>query len=75
MGLFSKKLNSNEYEELVKRIASLEAEIPKLTTLMHSLRGIINRKIGFEDLEDPENSKKTKDIKEGVLLPNEHGLA
>lgn len=67
---WKKKLNSDEYQQLIKRIVELEAEQGKIITLMNSLRGIVNRR-----LSGSENQEETEDLKNGVLLPDEHGIS
>ncbi len=61
-----KNLSSEEYEKLVKRIIGLEADVGALRTkienassLVSSLRGLVNRKIGkvSESDEEEENEK------------------
>jgi hypothetical protein len=59
MGIFSKKLNSDEYEKLLKRIVELETERMLLSekydilfTSMSSLRGFVNRKVNSEEKEE-----------------------
>lgn len=60
MFFFKKKINSEEYEKLSKRITDAESDIDKLTSKFMSLRGLIHRKAtGDLDLE-PEPVKETK---------------
>ncbi len=68
-----KNLASGEYEILLKRIIGLEADIGSLrakiesqSSLVASLRGLVNRKIGksLGDDEDPTESNINN-----VLLP------
>ena len=68
-----KRFGSKEYEELLRRIITLEIEKDKIFNLMNSLRGLINRKFGdeggSEGEEETEEKSKSKDFKGGVLLP------
>ena len=52
----TKKLNSDEYEKLTKRIIVVEADVERVRNLLDnlrssvsSLRGIVNRKLGGKD--------------------------
>ena len=52
-----KKLTSDEYEKLIKRIITLEADVERVRNILDnlgssvaSLRGIFNRKIGGKDV-------------------------
>lgn len=75
MGIFSReKVSSEEAEELKKRIIivstdveMLKSKLAALSTNMTSLRSTVNRNFGDEE--------ETKDLKEGVILPDDHGLA
>lgn len=73
MGIFSKRsveMESKEYGDLSKKIADLDtrvtavaAKADQLSTLVASLRGIINRKISNEEVEE------SKDLNNPVILP------
>lgn len=67
MGFFgsNKKLNSEEYEKLAKRITNTETDIDKLTSKFMSLRGLIHRKF-TGDLELNEDSDKKEVIDDGL---------
>lgn len=59
MGLFSKKLTSDEYEKVLKKISELNAEVAllrseqeALKTNQNSLRGMINRRFGGEQTKE-----------------------
>ncbi len=58
MGFFGKKkLNSEEYEKLSKRITDIETTIDKLHSSFMSLRGLIHRKsTGDIELETSEKA-------------------
>lgn len=60
MGFFGskKKLNSEEYEKLSKRLTDVESAIDKITSSFMSLRGLIHRKF-TGDLEPGEDLKKS----------------
>jgi len=73
MSIFSRntKLNSEEYEKLIKRFAELESTLTKiqgeleaLKTNQNSLRGLVNRKIGGIKEEE-----ETQGINNPVILP------
>ncbi len=66
---WKKKFGSKEYEELLRRIITLEVEKDRVFNLMNSLRGLVNRKFGTENGEEEEEKSKSKDFKGGVLLP------
>lgn len=78
MGLFSKKLNSKEYADLNSRLCFVEGKldlclqkIEIITTNVNSLRSTVNRNVfGADDSKKEE----TKNLKESVLLPDEHGI-
>ena len=56
MAFFSnKKINSEEYDKLSKRITDVESEIDKLVSKFMSMRGLIHRKFtgDLESAEDP----------------------
>lgn len=62
MGIFTKKVNSDEYEKLRKKITEntglieeLGVKFEQLKVNMNSLRGLVNRKIKPED--EDENIK------------------
>lgn len=54
---FKRKINSDEYEKLSKRITDIESDIDKLTSKFMSLRGLIHRKF-TGDLEPAESSEE-----------------
>ena len=64
MGIFSKKLGSNEFEILLRKIVLvvsdidlLKSKFANIDTNMNSLRGLINRKFGnYEEAEEDLNS-------------------
>ena len=61
---FKKKLNSEEYEKLSKRITDIEVTIDKLHSSFMSLRGLIHRKATGDielDSKDPEKSEMIDD--------------
>ena len=67
----NKKINSEEYELLSKKISTiatatdeLKAQIEILKTNMTSLRGVINRKINPEEADE----KKSKDVDLGIFI-------
>ncbi len=53
---FKKRMNSDEYEKLAKRISDLEIEQTKLFEKFMSLRGLIHRK-ATGDIEFKEKEK------------------
>lgn len=67
-----KKLQSEEFEILLKRVITLEAELQTIRNKVeavdsnnHSLRGLVNRKLGRvkeEDDMESENSLKNDDL-------------
>ena len=67
MGLFSfrKKINSEEYEKLAKRIVDVEVMIDKLNSSFMSLRGLIHRKATGDFDLDPEK-KSPPGIDDGL---------
>lgn len=75
MGIF-KRVNSEEYEKLLKKfieldaeIKSLRAEVAALQSNQNSLRGLVNRR-GYQQ-EKEEISETETNIKPKVLLsPN-----
>ena len=64
MGFFNKKINSQEYEKLSKRITDIESALDKLHSSFMSLRGLIHRKATGDFDLDPE--KKTPAIDDGL---------
>lgn len=79
MGIFSKSINSEEYEKLSKKITDLAADVEDLkkkfaviTTNMSSLRGLINRRIGGD--QDVDDSEETKGLNNPVILPENGSL-
>lgn len=69
MGIFSRNINSVEYEKLLKKQLEVSAELEELkkkfeiiTTNFNSLRGLINRRIGVKE--------ETQDINNPVILPD-----
>lgn len=64
---FKKKLNSEEYEKLSKRITDAESDIDKITSKFMSLRGLVHRKFTGDPEELKEDPGK-KDLKQNVLL-------
>lgn len=74
MNFWNKKVNSDEYEKLHKKITELSVEISELTAKIRliqsdnsNLRGQFNRKLsGLKKEETPE---ETKDINNPVILP------
>lgn len=76
MGIFSKKINSDEFEQLSKKITALVGDVEELkkkfeilTTNYNSLRGLVNRKIG-----GVEETTQSKDINNGMFLPDNGAL-
>jgi len=65
---FKKKLNSDEYEKLSKRLTDVESDIDKLTSKFMSLRGLIHRKF-TGDLELDEDKDKKDNSKNPQLVP------
>jgi hypothetical protein len=70
----NKKINSEEYEKLFKRITELESKIDiassnceNLKSTVSSLRGLVNRKIAGE-----ETKEETNDLNNPIILPD-HG--
>lgn len=56
---FKKKLNSEEYEKISKRITDIESTLDKLHSSFMSLRGLIHRKAtGDFDLDSKDPEKK-----------------
>lgn len=74
MGIFSKKLNSSEFEILLKKIVLVVSDIDLLKskfaamdTNMNSLRGLVNRKFGDygeveEDIKSPDGLDSLRQI-------------
>jgi hypothetical protein len=61
MSFFSRSLNSDEFEQLNKKLISaiseienIKAKIEALNTNQNSLRGLINRKIGGEAKQEED---------------------
>jgi len=77
MGIFfKKKLGSDEYEDLIKKIIKVQGDIDLLTaklsaleTNQNSLRGLVNRKFGNydeeEDLSSSDGLDELRRIKHG----------
>lgn len=73
----SKKLNSSEYEYVLKRIAEinqnvekLSAELKGLQTNYDNLRGQFNRKLsGIKKEEEQTGMEEEKSINNPVILP------
>ena len=70
-----KNLPSDEYESLSKKITDLSQQIQQLKSglteqesLLHSLRGLVNRKISGTKKEE-ENDEEEKGINNTVILP------
>ena len=64
---FKKKINSEEYEKLSKRITDVESALDKLHSSFMSLRGLIHRKAtGDLDLHGPDGKKSGQDIDDGL---------
>ena len=65
MGLFGfkRKINSDEYEKLSKRITDIESDIDKFTSKFMSLRGLVHRK--FTGEIPIEEAKETGHIEDG----------
>ncbi len=64
---FKKKLNSDEYEKLAKRLTDLESSLDKLHSAFMSLRGLIHRKAtGDFELKDPEKKRSPDRIDDGL---------
>ena len=69
-----KNLASDEYETILKRIIGLEADIGSLrakiesqSSLVSSLRGLVNRKIGKSpEIDEPEETGRDLN---NMLLP------
>ena len=66
----NKRLTSDEYETIIKRVITLEADMDRIKALfdnirtsVSSLRGIINRKIGGAD--DRTDSPTPSGIEDG----------
>jgi len=69
LGLFgfgSKKINSQEYEKLSKRITDIESTLDKLHSAFMSLRGLIHRKATGDFDLDPKGTEKTERIDDGL---------
>jgi len=74
MNFFNKKLNSEEYEKLSKKITELSADLNELSSKVRiiqsdnaNLRGQFNRKLS--GIKKDEDVEETQDINKGVLLP------
>lgn len=69
MGFFSfkKKLNSDEYEKLSKRLTDIESQLDKLHSSFMSLRGLIHRKFtGDLELDPTKAPEKIGRIDDGL---------
>ena len=62
---FKKKVNSEEYEKLSKRITDVESALDKLHSSFMSLRGLIHRK-ATGDIELPDGKKSGQAIDDGL---------
>lgn len=63
----NKALTSEEYEKLARICADLQNKCDHLEQLVRSLRGLVNKKLGFE-LTEPV--KQNERVINDVLLPN-----
>lgn len=64
---FKKRINSDEYEKLAKRITDVETLIDKLHSSFMSLRGLIHRKAtGDFELEKNTGKKTPGQIDDGL---------
>lgn len=73
MVFFSSRVNSDEYEKLLKRIAEiandisqLNSKVAALITNQNSLRGLVNRKIG-EEVEKDSYDNSGVILKDGAI--------
>ena len=59
---WKRKINSDEYEKLSKRITDLESELDKAISKLMSLRGLIHRKAtGDFDFNEEKKEKLPSD--------------
>lgn len=73
----NKKVNSDEYEKLAKKITDLSSSVDELTAKIRiitsdvsNLRGLFNRKLtGIKKEEQVQEEEETKDINNTVILP------
>ena len=79
MNFWNKKINSEEYEKLSKKLIELSNEIGELSSKIKlvqsdnaNLRGQFNRKLlGFKKEETPqENTEESQGINNPVILPD-----
>ena len=67
MGFFgSKRMNSEEYEKLMKRITDIESTQDKLHSAFMSLRGLIHRKATGDITLEPDDEKKKVPFDDGL---------
>lgn len=62
---WKRKINSDEYEKLSKRITDLEVELDKFTGRFMSLRGLIHRK-ATGDFELRDSKDEIPSIDDGM---------
>ncbi len=63
---FKKKLNSEEYEKLSKRLTDIESALDKLHSSFMSLRGLIHRKATGDFTLDSKDPDKREMIDDGL---------
>lgn len=67
----NKQLNSIEYIQISKEIIVLTARLEAQEQLVKSLRGLVNRKIGYDGNDPQEKNEKQTNLNGTVFLsPN-----
>ena len=79
---FKKNLNSEEYEKLLKKLVDVEAklsvvstELEQLKTNQNSIRGLINRKLNPEKVDEVVEEGETETNKNPNIFLAPNGAA
>jgi hypothetical protein len=76
MGIFSKKVNSVEFESLTNKlieiygkISTLSSELEIMKTNLNSLRGLVNRKLNKEISQNTDSTESEVLYNRSSILP------